>query len=244
MKLDHNPTGQPSRRTRPALLAEIVREVDAMMDEGVSGPLSLLLTRLKSRGVIVTEATLRAGDCRAQLEKVWKRRPRSRRSFGPTRGHDLRPVIELVDEIISLKSKIGRVEADLKGEVFDRQTAIESDARSHAVCAKHATVVATKAAEIPKVVRYLAGRGIFPDYKSVAREMTVREHPLHHRTIRRNENYWRPILEFHDIAPPVKPDDPERIGLLRKSSEELGAMVVQLISQLSQSEAKFEASLD
>lgn len=244
MQPDHIPVGRPPRRTRPALLAEVVREVDAMINEGVTGPLSLLLTRLEGRGVSVTEATLRAGDCREQLERVWERRPQSRRSYGPTRGHDLKPVIELVDEIIDLKAKVGRVEADLRSEVFDKHATIESDVRSHAVCAKHATDVAKKAAEIPKVVRYLAGRGIFPDYKSVAAEMTVRKHPLHHRTIRRNENYWRPILEFHDIAPPIKPHDPERTSLLRKSCEELGAMVVQLISQLSQSEAIFEASLD
>lgn len=48
------------------------------------------------RGVPVTEATLRAGDYRARIERLWVRRKASVRSFGPTGGHDLYPVPELV----------------------------------------------------------------------------------------------------------------------------------------------------
>jgi hypothetical protein len=215
-----------------------------MVAERLSGPVSLLQGRLAAQGFQISEATLRAGDCRLQLERVWKRRPRSRQTYGPTRGHDLKPVIQLVDEVIDLKARIGRVEADLEGAPFNRSKTVQHDPRSRAVCAMHAEAVAEKAAEIPIVVRFLARRGIFPDYKTVAQEMTTRGHTLHHRSIRRNERYWRPILKFHDIAPPIKPIDPERDRLLRKSSEELGAMVVRLLDHLREVEARFEAKLN
>lgn len=230
------------RRSHPSTLAEVVREVDAMVSEKVRGPVSLLVGRLAARGITVAESTLRGGDCRQHLERVWTRRAKSVRSFGPTGGHDLRPVVELVDHVLDLQAMIARVEADLKGVIVEK-LAVERDPRSRAVCAKKAIEVAARAALIPGVIKKLAGEGIRPSFKTVAVRLTEAGHPITHRSVRRNEAYWRPILEFELRAPPLKPHETNRAALMKKSSEELGATVHRLLAEHRALCARFEETL-
>lgn len=233
----------PSRRTHPSILAEVIREVDLMLEERVKGPVSLLVSRLAARGVSVGEATLRAGDCREHLEKIWSRRKGSIRSFGPTGGHDLRPVEELVDHVLDLRAMIARVKADLEG-VAATPPQFERDARSVAICTQNDAKVAALAALIPEVIEALARDGIWPTFKTVAARLTADGHSITHRSIRRNEAYWRPILTFQQRSPPIKPSHPDRTSLRRKSAEELGAMVYRLTEEHRTLCARFEATLN
>ncbi|WP_380782605.1 hypothetical protein [Sphingomonas sp. R86520] len=236
-------TGRP-RRTDPAILEAVVAEVQRMVDGGARGPASLLARRLAERGVKVAVSTLRAGDCRPHLERVWDRRLRSVRSFGPTDGHDMRPVDELVDHVIDLKCRIGRVEADLEGRPYDRNDDVERDVRSLAACRKHDDHKRDTAARIEALIPRMAAAGTVPTFDSVSEALGEAGHPLSARRIRSRDEYSRPILRFHGVEPPMKPFDPERDRLSRLSAEELGAMVRALLAELREKEARFEATLE
>lgn len=232
------------RRTRAALLTAVVAEVELMRVERVKGPASLLIERLAIRGVRVTAATLRAGDCREHLEKVWSRRPASVSRFGPTGGHDLRKVDELVEHVIDLENRIGRVRADIAGDIFDRQIGNERDTRSLAACGRHDRDVERRVEVLTKVLRKMAAAGVVPDYDTVSDAMTEAGEPLTPRTIRRNEAYWRPLFAFNGHEPPKRLADPRRAKLRRKRAEELGAMVYRLIEELADVERLFRAKLE
>lgn len=232
-----------SRRTDPATLAAVAEEVERMVDEGMHGPASLLARRLSGRGVVVAESTLRAGDCRAHLERVWDRRLPSVRSFGPTGGHDLRPVEELVDHVIDLKCRIGRVSADLEGRPYDRSADVERDPRSLARCEAHDGKVRETAARIEALIPVMAAAGVVPTLATVSEALAKAGHALSERRIRSRDAYSRPILSFHGVAPPMKPFDPERDRLSRMSAERLGASVFALLADLRAKEAEFEATL-
>jgi hypothetical protein len=231
------------RRTRAATLAAVVEEVARMQAAKISGPTALVAERLAERGIAVSVSTLLVGDCRPHVELVWRRR-RSVRSFGPTGRHDLRGVEALVDEVIALRWKVGRIEADLKGELFDRAQSPDRDPRSKAVCARHAAGVVRRAAEIGPVLRALMAKGLFPTFDNVAAALTSGGHPISARSLRRQDVYSRPILAARGEEPPLKPHDPERKGLRRKSAEELGAIVYALNARLREVEAEFGTSLN
>lgn len=233
-----------ARRTEPATLAAVADEVQRMVDEEVRGSASLLARRLAGRGVVVGESTLRAGDCRAHLERVWDRRLPSVRSFGPTGGHDLRPVEELVDHVIDLKCRIGRVTADLEGRPYDRSADVERDRRSLARCEAHEVRVCETAARIEALIPVLTASSVVPTFATVSAALGEAGHPLSERRIKSRDAYSRPILRFHGVAPPMKPFDPERDRLSRMSAERLGAKVFALLAELREKEAQFEATLE
>lgn len=237
------PASPDARRTRAALLAEVRREVDLMAALSLRGPVSLLRGRLVARGVGVTEATLRSGDCRALLERVWVRRTASRRRHGPTAGHDLRSHARLVDTVIDLLSSVARVRADLDGRVVDHGAARDRDPRSVAVCAHNAGRVAATAALIARVVADLGALGPSPDIRQVSEELARRGKPLSVRSIQRRDEYRRPIRSALSIHDPVRPFHPDRTALSRMCREELGAMVVRLQAGLAALNAEFEATL-
>lgn len=232
------------RRTNPTTLAAVAAEVQRMVDENVRGPASLVAQRLADRGVVVAVSTLRAGDCRPHLERVWDRRPCSVRSFGPTDGHDLRPIEELVDHVIDLKCRVGRVTADIEGRPYDRSADVERDPRSLARCEAHDRLVRETAARIEALVPVMAAEGVVPTFATVSAALAKAGHPLSERRIGGRDAYSRPILKFHGVAPPIKPYDPERDRLSRWSAERLGAEVVRLLAQLRAKEAEFEATLE
>ena len=244
MRLDSAAGPTLARRTDLATLAAVAAEVQLMVDDEVSGPASLLAERLAKHGVFVAISTLRAGDCRQHLERVWTRRLRSVRSFGPTGGHDLRPVEELIDHVIDLKCRIGRVNADLEGRPYDRKDDVERDIRSLAACRTHDDHKRDMAARIEALIPVMAAAGTVPTFASVSEALGKAGHPLSTRRIRSRDEYSRPILKFHGVEPPMKPFDPERDSLSRKSAEELGAMVFALLAELRIKEAEFEATLE
>ena len=234
--------GARSRRTRRRLLAEVEREVELMSQLGLKGPASLLQGRLAARGVTATLETLRSGDCRSHLERVWVRRKASRRTFGPTRGHDMRRHGELVDHAIDLMASIERVEADLAGMavvVAER----ERDPRSLAACRYHARHVAETAELIMRLVNELGAAGIDPNFRAVSEALGKAGRPLSVRSIQRRPEYWRPILEYVSVHRPVKPEYPGRTALESMTREELGALIVKLQPRLAELNARFEATL-
>lgn len=237
------------RRTRAKLIDAVRREVELMETEGLAGPASLLQVRLARRGVAVTLATLRSGDCRPVLERVWKRRPTSTRRYGPTGGHDLRPVEHLVEDVIDITARIARVEADLRGEPISSNP--RESRRPAAPGKRQDERVAARAALISVVVRDLAARGVDPTFATVAQELGRRELPhsgdpaaISDRQLRRLDEYSRPILEFQGREKPLKPPAADRKALMRLEAEELGAMVHRLLRQLRELEARFMAMLD
>jgi len=232
-----------ARRTRPALLAAVVAEVGVMSGLGIRGPVSLLVERLAGRGVRVTEATLRSGDCRMAIDPVWDRRLPSVRRFGPTGGHDMRPVEELVEHVIDLRCRIGRVRADTRGAAFDRGAGAGRDVRSLAACAKHEGDVRRRAALIVALLPDMAKQGVFPDFNAVSNAMGNAGEPLSARTLRRNDVYSGLVLAAQARERPTKPVDHERASLLRKSAEELGALVFALIAELAAADAEFISGL-
>lgn len=244
MPLDTVSDAAPVRRTNPVTLAAVAAEVQLMVDDEVTGPASLLAERLAKRGVKVAVSTLRAADCRVHLERVWTRRLTSVRKFGPTGGHDLRPVDELVDHVVDLKCRIGRVEADLVGRPYDRNDDVERDVRSLAACRKHDDHKRDTAARIEALIPRMAAAGTVPTFDSVSKALGEAGHPLSARRIRSRDEYSRPILRFHGVEPPMKPFDPERDRLSRLLAEELGAMVYALLADLREKEAMFEATLE
>jgi hypothetical protein len=118
-------------------------------------------------------------------------------------GHDLKPIERLVDEVIDLTCRVGRVEADFAGVAYDRDAEVKRDPRSWAVCAVHAEQVRATADRVKAAIILLAPAGKYPTFKSVAKALTDSGHPITARTIRRQVAYSRPILEFHGIAPPM-----------------------------------------
>ena len=236
------PASPEGRTTRAALLREVRREVKLMVALTLRGPVSLLRGRLAARGVNVTEATLRSGECRPLLEKVWVRRTVSRRRHGPTGGHDMRKHVLLVDTVVDLMSSVARVKADLEGRVVDA-AARDRDPRSVAVCAHNAGRVAATAALIARVVADLRALGPSPDIRQVSEELARRGKPLSVRSIQRRDEYRRPIRSALSIHDPVRPFHPDRTALSRLCREELGAMVVSLQAELAALNAEFEATL-
>ena len=235
--------GADGRRTRLRLLEEVRLEVEAMSRSEIKGPASLLQVRLAKRGVRVTLATLRSGDCRPLLARVWKRRPPSRTVHGRTDGHEGRTHAQLVEHVLDLQSRVSRVEADLAGRLVEPAAGPERDPRSLAVCSLHADHVAAMSALIGKVAADLGGAGVHPDVTSVSEELSRRGRPLTVRSIQRREEYWRPILEYLDIHKPRLPENPARGPLSRLCRGELAAMVVNLQARLAELNARFEASL-
>lgn len=233
----------PARRTRRRLLQEVRREVEMMSLLGIRGPASLLRDRLAARGVRVTLETLRSGDCRSLLERVWRRRSPSRTLYGRTNGHDARKHAHLVEHVLDLQARVARVQADLEGRVIG-VAKLERDPRSAAVCRLHAGHVATMASLIGEVVAHLGRTGVHPDYVSVSRELARRGKPLSVRSIQRREEYWRPILAFLDIHRPHLPEVPARVPLSRLCRGSLAATIVRLQAELANLNARFEESLE
>lgn len=231
------------RRTRKRLLAEVAREVELMELLGLRGPASILQDRLAKRGVRATLETLRSGDCRPLLARVWVRRARSARNWGPTNGHDLRPHAELVEHVLHLTASVARVKADLASTVVDTTTARERDPRSVAVCRHHATHVAEMVAVIRKVVAELGARAIAPSFREVSKALGGLGKPLSVRSIQRREEYRRVIREYCDLDDPRRPAHPMRAELARMPRKRLGAMVVRLQAELAEVNATFEAHL-
>lgn len=231
------------RRTRPRLLEEVRREVEVMSLLKIKGPASLLQRRLAERGVQVTLATLRSGDCRPLLARVWRRRPPSRTVHGRTDGYEAWAHAQLVEHVLDLRSRVSRVEADLAGRLVEPAAGPERDPRSLAVCSLHAGHVAAMSALIGTVVKDLGDAGVHPDFTSVSDELSRRGRPLTIRSIQRREEYWRPILEYLDIHRPRLPEDPARGPLSRLCRGALAAMAVSLQARLTELNARFEASL-
>lgn len=225
------------------VLREVTAEVAAMEEQDLRGPPSFVARRLAARGIRVSVATLRSEPYRRILKGVRRRARKSVRSYGPTAGYDLRPKDELVDLVIDLKCRIGRVRCDIAGTVYERSGDVKRDSRSLAACAFHAADVQKMARLIEDMLPKMAERGIMPTYKTVSVALEEDGHSLDHRSIRRREEYWRPIREFRNDAPVSKVSDPERDRLNRLPKEELGATVVVLKSELKILDAQFEATL-
>jgi hypothetical protein len=237
------PDQNDDAQTEAEILREVAAEVAAMEKLELRGPASFLAGRLAARGVDVSVRKLRSGEYRPLLERVWRRRPRSVRKFGPTDGNELRPKEELIDHVIDLKCRIGRVRSDIDGKIYDRSGDVERDARSLARCAVHSAQVIEMAKLIEELIPEMAAKGIMPTYRTVSDALKGKGHLLDKRSIRRQEAYWRPIRNFRDDAPTSKVFDPERERLSRLVKEELGAMIVTLKADLRVLNAQFEASL-
>ena len=233
----------PPRRT-PAAVVEAVRSLAADMgsrSERATAP--ELAERLRASGVAVTEAMLRRGELRTLVMPVWHRRAPSRRRHGPTGGREDLPVEQLVEMVVDLSWRVGRVKADLAGEIYDRAAGFERDPRSLAAVGANAARKAAMARLIAKVIPSMAARGVAPDAESVSAELSRRGKPLSARSIERCPEYMQPIRQFLGVPVVVLPPDPQRASLLRTRAVELAAMSVALEAELKELEARFAARL-